>query len=180
MTPTPPNTVARLKVHYHGPFGIHTMLFHARTGMGDIDFGTAVHNIVIAMVGATWNGTVFDRAEFAAAGSNIFVPDPSWAPVARLSATNPPATAAPSHFAHFGGRSPTTGKRAKWYLFEDTLGDTADMRLSSAENADVSAIVSAIIAANEQVGAIDGSAITPYAYANVGQNDYITHKARRS
>ena len=54
------------------------------------------------------------------------------------------------------------------------------MRLSSAENADVSAIVSAIIAANEQVGAIDGSAITPYAYANVGQNDYITHKARRS
>jgi hypothetical protein len=180
MTPTPPNTTARLKVHYTGPFGSHTMLFHALEGGGDVDFRTAVHNIVIAMVGACWNTTTFNLAEFAPAGSNVFSIDTGWTTVTRSSATNPGVSDAPSHFAQFGGRSPTTGKRVKWYLFEDTLRDTEDMRFTTAESGDVDAIVDAITAALDQVGAIDGSAIVPYQYANVGQNDYLTHKARRS
>jgi len=180
MAPTDPNTTARLKVHYHGPFGAHTMLFHAQTGEGDATFRTDVLNVILAMSGACWNGTTFDRAEFAAAGSSIFSEDPGWSVVTRTSATNPAASDAPSHFAQFGGRSPTTGKRAKWYLFEDTLRDTSDMRFSVGENADVLAIVEAIEAGAATIGAIDGSPIGVYQYANVGQNDYLTHRARRT
>jgi hypothetical protein len=180
MAPTPPNTTARLKVHYHGPFGAHTMLFHALTGEGDATFRTDVLNVILAMSGMCWNTTTFDRAEFAAAGSSIFSIDPGWSVVTRSSATNPAATDAPSHFAQFGGRSPTTGKRVKWYLFEDANRDTADMRFTTVENADVAAVVDAIEAGSSTIGCIDGSPIGVYQYANVGQNDFLTHKARRS
>jgi hypothetical protein len=156
------------------------MLFHAQTGEGDATFRTDVLNVILAMSGACWNGTTFDRAEFAAAGSSIFSEDPGWSVVTRTSSTNPGAGDAPSHFAQFGGRSPSTGKRAKWYLFEDALGDTADMRFSVGESADVSDIVDAIEAGAATIGAIDGTPIGVYQYANVGQNDYLTHRARRT
>jgi hypothetical protein len=156
------------------------MLFHAQTGEGDATFRTDVLNVILAMSGMCWNGTTFDSAEFAAAGSNIFSLDPGWSVVTRTSSTNPAATDAPSHFVQFGGRSPSTGKRVKYYLFEDATRDTADMRFSIAENADVAAVVDAIEAGAATIGAIDGTPITVYQYANVGQNDFLTHKARRS
>jgi hypothetical protein len=54
------------------------------------------------------------------------------------------------------------------------------MRFSVGENADVLAIVEAIEAGAATIGAIDGSPIGVYQYANVGQNDYLTHRARRT
>jgi len=178
MTPTPPNTTIRYKVHYSGPFNEHTMLFHGLTGIDPIVLRTSVQNVVIAMSGAQWNTTTWHTAEVALAGSDIFNVDVGWTDVTRSSATNPAADDAPSHFAQFGGRSPTTGKRAKWYLFEDTMGDTADMRFSGGENADVAAIVAAFVAESDVIGAIDGTDLVFYNYANVGQNDHLTHKAR--
>lgn len=178
MPPTPPATTIRYKVHYTGPFNSHTMLFHGILGADPIVLRNAVRNVAIAMSGAQWNTTTWHAAEVALAGNTFFTADVGWTAVTRTSATNPSASSAPSHFANFGGRSPTTGKRVKFYLFEDTLGDTEDMRFSGPENADVAAIVNELISEDTVIGAIDGTDVVWYNYANVGQNDFLTHKAR--
>jgi hypothetical protein len=179
MAPVPPNTTNRYKVHYTGPFGSHTMLFHGVTGTTQATLRAAVAEVVGDMAGMTWNGTSFDRAEYSAAGSSFFVADPDWDAIVRVSGTNPAATDAPSHFSQFGGRSPTTGVRAKWYLFEDALRDNEDMRFTTADSGDVAAVVASLSANSTSIATIDGTAFSAYGYANVGQNDYLTHKARQ-
>lgn len=179
MSPTPPNTTSRYKVHYTGPFGSHTMLFHGVTGVTQAELRAGVAAIVNDMSGQTWNTTTFNSAEFSAAGSSFFTLDAEWDAITRTSATNPGVNDAPSHFVQYGGRTPSTGKRAKFYLFESTLRDNDTMRYTVADDADVAAIVSEFISQNAVVGAIDGNALAYYGYANVGQNDYLTHKARQ-
>jgi hypothetical protein len=178
MPPANPTATSRLKVHYTGPFGQHDMLFHAVSLVARATLVASVRNVLTVMVGLCWNTTSFDGAEFAAAGSNLFFPETPWTPITRTSATNPAATDAPSHFTQFGARSGVDGRRAKWYLFEDTLRDTADMRFSIAESADVADVVAAFEAEATVIGSITGTTLNWYQYANVGQNDYITHRAR--
>jgi hypothetical protein len=179
MAAADPLQAIRLKVHYTGPFGEHTMLFHGVDGVSQADLVTSVRNVLTVMVGLTWNTTSFDRAEQAIAGSNLFFAVPAWTPITRTSATNPAATDSPSHFAQFGGRSNFDGRRVKYYLFEDAMRDNEDMRFTYADNADVADVVDALAAEEDVIGTITGSQYVPYQYANVGQNDYLTHKARR-
>jgi len=178
MAPVDPNTTSRLKVHYTGPFGQHDMLFHAVSLVARATLVTSVRNVLTVMVGLCWNTTSFDGAEFSSAGSNLFFPQTDWVAITRTSATNPAATDAPSHFTQFGARSEVDGRRAKWYLFEDALRDTVDMRYSVAENSDVADVIEAFEAENTVIGSISGTPLSWYQYANVGQNDYITHRAR--
>jgi len=179
MAPVPPLTTNRYKVTYTGPFGTHTMLFHGISTSTQSELRGDVTEVVNDLSGMTWNGTSFFKAEYALAGSPLFFNDPDWTAVTRTSATNPTATDAPSHFVEFGGRTLIGGVRVKLYLFESTLRDNADMRYSVADDADVAAIVDTLNDESTSIAAINGNRATWYNYANVGQNDYLTHKARR-
>ena len=179
MAPIDPLTTNRYKVSYTGPFGTHTMLFHGINSSTQSELRDSVAEVINDMSGMTWNGTTFNKAEYALDGSPLFFDDPDWTTITRTSATNPTATDAPSHFVQFGGRTLIGGVRVKLYLFETTLRDNEDMRYSVADDADVALIVDDLNDPSTSIAAINGNRATWYGYANVGQNDYLTHKARR-
>lgn len=179
MAPVPPNTTMRLRVHYTGPFDSHTMLFHAQTGITVADFVGDVQDIVDQLVNIQYNGTVWATAELAAAGSPLFFPEASWTPITSGSGFNPAVGSGPSTFIQFGGRGLNNGVRVKLYAFETYLLPTNNMRYTAGENAAVDAVVTELLDANNNVGAIDGDVVGWYNYANSGQNDFITHRARR-
>lgn len=179
MAPVPPNTTMRLRAHYTGPFDSHTMLFHATTGLSEADFIGDVQDIIDQMANCQYNGTVWDTAELAAAGSNLFFPVATWTPITSGSAINPVTGSGPSTFIQWGGRGLNDGVRVKLYLFETYLLPTDNMRYTPGENAAVDAVVTELQSADNNVGAIDGDTVGWYNYANSGQNDFITHRARR-
>ena len=74
MAPVPPNTAKRIRAHYVGPFGTHSMLFHATTGLADADFIGDVVDALDQMVNCQYNGTTWDTAEIAQPGSALFFP----------------------------------------------------------------------------------------------------------
>lgn len=176
MAPVNPNTALRLKAHYSGPLGTHTMLFHGLPGTTPVVMADAVRAIIQDLTTLQWNGTSWDSAQVAAAGSNFFFPI-SWTPITVASVLNPQANDTVGEYLEFGGRS-TTGRRTKIYLFEQVLGITPDMRYSTTENEGVNDIIAALNS-NEAIGAIDGTAVTWYGYANYGINDYWQKRARR-
>jgi hypothetical protein len=156
------------------------MLFHSETGADAATFEADVRVVLEAMKGQCWNGTTFGTAEKAAAGSNLFFLVDDWEPIVRTSSTNPGVTDSPAHFVQYGGRSQEDGVRAKLYLFEAATKDNAEMRIPVGDDADVAAVVEALNVTTDTIGSISGSTVVWYAYANTGQNDYITHRARRS
>jgi hypothetical protein len=178
MAPADPTATIRYKVSYTGPFGTHKMLFHGVDGTTLDDLRDAVASVIAPMVGSCWNTTTFNIGEFALVGNTFYSIDVSWVTQTRTSSTNPGVNDAPSHFAQWGARSTGSGRRAKWYLFETAIRDNDTMRYQAADNADVGDVVDALVAADGVIGVIDGTLMTVYQYANVGQNDHLTHKAR--
>jgi hypothetical protein len=154
------------------------MLFHGGTEDTAASLRAVVEPVIEAMSGACWNTTSFHTGEFAEAGSPFFFPDAGWTTITRTSATNPGAEDSPSQFLQWGGRSSNDGTRVKLYLFEQVYKGSADMRFSYAENADVAAVLDVLNAFENTVSTISGAIPTWYNYANLGQNDYITHKSR--
>lgn len=179
MAPVSPTTTNRLRLTYTGPFGTHTMVFHGRVGSTQSGLRAAVVAVVAAMTGFQWNTTVWDKAEYAPAGSNIFNIDTAWSTIVATNGNNPTAASAPSGFAQFGGRGNGDGVRAKWYLFEDVADSNATMRIQAGDNATIAGVISALEDNSAVIGNIAGSLLSIYQYANLGQNDYLTHKARR-
>lgn len=180
MAPTDPTTALRMKVHYSGIFGAHVMLFHGQTGVALAALAASVANIINQMKDACWDQTRFDVAEYSNPGSNIFLPYAPWTPVQSASTFAPQLGDAPSAFVQFGGRSTSTGKRAKWYLFNSRIPDNFKMRVPLGSVGAVDGVIAALDNESGVIGAIDGSELGIYKYANVGQNDYLTHKARRT
>jgi hypothetical protein len=155
------------------------MLFRApdaESESGLVADATAVINL---MTLAQFDGTTWSTADFAEAGSDIFLPASGWTPIVGDSGINPSAGQAPSTFVEFGGRS-AGGHRVKLYLFETFFQYTDDMRYEAGESAILDDIIAQLNDPLSEICAIDGLATTWYSYANVGQNDYITHRARRS
>lgn len=178
MAPTDPTTTSRFRITYTGPFNTHTMLFHGRVGVAQASVRSAVAAIVTQMLGAQWNGTTWNQAEYAAAGSNLFFPDASWTTLTASNANNPTSTSSPSGFQQYGGRGLTTGIRAKWYLFEVVSATTQDMRFARAESTTFGNIIGAFESVSASIGNVAGGLLSMYQYCNVGQNDYLTKKAR--
>jgi hypothetical protein len=67
----------------------------------------------------------------------------------------------------------------KLYLFETVEKGNEDMRLLRADSADVDAVLDVLDAFENTISTISGQVPVWYQYANLGQNDYLTHKARR-
>lgn len=180
MSVTPRNTALRLKVHYQGPFGAHTMLFHGQTGTTAAELVASAQNIINLMKDACWDGTTFNVAEISQPGSDIFTIYPAWVPKVASNGIAPNAVSSPSTFLQFGGRSTSTGKRAKWYLFECREQPSQKMRYQLGQNGRVDGILAALDNEAGVIAAVDGTEVVPYRYANVGENDFLTHRARRS
>lgn len=180
MTPIPPNTATRLKVFYHGPFGSHTMLFHKAAGATDAAFVSGVRAVLTEMADCMWNGATFDRAELASAGSNVFGPYTPWAPIASATGADPTTYDSPSTFIMWGGRAADSGVRVKLYLFEVREHPVHNMRYEYGELGRIDQVTDALDLNSEVIGTIEGSGAVWYTYANVGENDYLTHRARRS
>jgi hypothetical protein len=156
------------------------MLFHFQAGTTSDDALTTITSVVDAMANAQWDGTSWDQMEFAVGGSDIFAPV-GWAAVTADTGFNPTGDSPPSNYVNFLGRSPTTGVRARWFLFENPLAGDNQMRYTRGEKTQVDDVVDALVtAALDNLGAIDGTGITIKLYANLGQNDHLTKRARRS
>jgi hypothetical protein len=179
MAAADPIAQIRYRVSYVGPFNRHNMLFHSVGASSLIDLRTGVAAIITAMASCVWETVVFDRAETAEAGSPFYFPDPAWTSIPSTTADNPSIAAAPSQFVQWGGRSPFDGRRVKWYLFESIMGNSASMRLAEFVNSAVDAVTNALQDNGDVVGTISGSQYVVYRYANLGQNDLITHNARQ-
>jgi len=179
MAPADPNAQIRLRVSYLGPFNRHNMLFHSVGASSLVDLRTGVQAIITAMASCVWETVAFDRAEVADAGSPFFFPDAGWTSILSTTADNPSITNSPAQFVQWGGRAPFDGRRAKWYLFESIFGNNNSMRLAEFVNPAVDAVTNALQDNGDVVGTITGSQYVVYRYANLGQNDHITHEARQ-
>jgi hypothetical protein len=155
------------------------MLFHAVGASSLVDLRTGVAAIITAMASCVWEAVAFDRAETAAPGSPFYFPDAGWTSILSTTAVTPGPTESPSQFVQWGGRSDFDGRRAKWYLFESIFGNSNTMRLAEFVNPQVDAVINALQDNGDVVGTITGSQYTVYRYANLGQNDHITHEARQ-
>jgi len=180
MPPVDPTTTMRIKAQYSGPLGTHKMLFHAQDGIDRAEFLGDVQDFVDLAAALQYDGTVWDSAEFADAGSALFFPMPEWAPITSTSGIDPAVASSPSTFLQWGGRTTGAGVRVKLYLFETYAGPTQNMKYLPGLSAAVDAVTTELQSEDNNIGAIDGGVVIWYSYANVGQNDYLTHRARRS
>jgi len=178
MAEVDPTTTCRLRLHYNGPFGEHTMLFHGRTGVSESALSGAVFNVVSTFAPLMFSDVVFTSAEFAAAGSPLFF-NSLWTTVNSTGPEDPTINSSPSTFMQFGGRGDSDGVRVKLYLFETGFQYRADMRYNAGENADLDDAIAQLQTQDSVIGNIAGNRVIWYNYVNVGQNDYLTHKARR-
>jgi len=178
MAPTDPNTAPRLRVTYTGPFGTHTMLFHGNLGTDAGDLAGDVSDFIDQAKELQYDGTVWSTAEFADEGSNLFFAYPGWTPITSTTGNDPGVASSPSAFVQFGGRDASSGTRVKLYLFEVTQQATQTMRINAGESALVDAVITELKSVDNNIANIAGRTPIWYSYANVGQNDFLTHKAR--
>ena len=179
MAPLPVNGTDRLKCTYSGPFGTHTMVFRAPDGETHAGLLADVQALVPFLAACQYDGTVWGTAEYSASGSDIFLPEVDWIAITSDSGVNPAGTNGPSAFLEFGGRS-AGGRRVKFYLFETFFSPNDKMKIEQGQSTLVDDVVGQLNDDGSEICAIDGLVTTYYTYANVGQNDYITHRARRS
>ena len=179
MPPVPPNTTGRLRVHYTGPYGTHTALFHAITGTSEPDLIASVQDYVTAAAVAQYNGTVWDTAEFCVAGSTIFNPASGWTPITSTSGISPSANNDPARFVQWGGRASVSGVRVKLYVFEEYIDTVPAMKYLAGVNATLDAVTAVLQDVANLIGCIDGFAPVWKTYVNVNSNDHLVHRARR-
>jgi len=179
LTPVNPTTTLRIRAHYTGPFGDHTMLLHAVLGATLSEFQSAVATLIVLFQPLQWDGTTWPTAEFASPGSNIFLPVRAWTPIYQSSTITPDYNACPSMFLNWAGRDTTVGTRVKLYLFETYINIRKDMRWNHGENSVVDAVVDALNDESSVIGNIAGRIPVWNNNGIVGENAYLTHKARR-
>lgn len=179
MAPVNPTTTIRIRAHYNGPMGDHTMLFHGVTGTALIDLQAAVAAFASLAGDLQYQGTSWTTAEFALAGSAIFLPVPGWVAINDSSTNAANVNSSPSRFLNWVGRDATVGTRVKLYLFEIYATAKQDMRWNAGEAAPIDAITDFLNDEASVIGNIAGRVPVWNDYANVGENDYLTHRARR-
>ena len=179
MAAVNPLTTWRMKVQYAGPFGRHTMLFHGQIEDTSVDNLVGdVQDFIDQAVALQWQGTTWDVAEVAAPTVAFFTPLIDWTPINSTSGIDGTTDHAPSAFVQFGGRSITSGVRVKLYLFETFVQPDANMRKGATELTAVGNVITELNSSDNEICAVDGSLVIWKNYANLGQNDHLTHKAR--
>lgn len=176
MPAVDPHTTSRLYVKYHGPTGSHTMVFHGTTGTTQADLTAAAIEVLDGMAPLTYAGTVFDNADYAAAGSAFSFPV-TWTTIASPSGAVWDDADGKGKFLQWGGRG-ADGVRAKWYLFECPASLKKDMRWNRGESGGIDDVMDLLNANIASIGSISGSTLSIYNYANINLNDHAVHRAR--
>jgi hypothetical protein len=119
-------------------------------------------------------------ADYFPDGNNASQPVSGWVPIVNTTSSAPSADAAPSQFYNLVGRGSTTARRVKYYIFETAFEPNVAMRYTTAQSPSVEDLVDYLnsVASLETTIAEDKPFWKPY--ANVGQNDFLTHRARRT
>jgi len=168
----------RLKVLQSGPRGTHHMLFRAIPASDVAAVVTEVRSIVTLMNGLCLDGTSWASAEWAAEGSEVFLPVSWGAAITAASGAAASAVDEYGRYVRFEGKS-TTGARVSWALFNvlNTTG-TANNRLTGAENAAVNNIVAGLNGSTSILCAIDQNPFFMKTYGNTGINDAVAKRSR--
>lgn len=168
----------RLKVTQTGPRGTHKMTFRVVPGTSVADAISAVQPVIEAMFPILLNGVTWASAEYAAEGSDVFLPT-TFAPIPQGGATENVDNSYPyGQYVNFIGRS-TGGSRVAFYLFNVTKATmTANNRLTAAEAASLTNILTVFAANADVLCGIDQNPFVLKAYANTGINDDVAKKAR--
>lgn len=176
MTPVPAHTASQLRVMYTGADAEHSMLFHGVAGSAEADLIAAAHAVCTLMALGCWTGTAFHSAEYTAAGATVSHPV-TWTAINAPGGSDPSPNRSPGRFIQAGGRD-GAGKRVKLYLFSTGAVANPTMRLIYGASAYVSNLLDALTANDGIIGTVAGGVPTWKAYLNIGENDYITHRAR--
>jgi hypothetical protein len=173
-----PTNTPRLRMTQTGPRGTHKMVFRVVPGTTPAGALAAVTPVIEAMLPFMISATAWASAEFAAEGSEVFLPVP-FTPIVHadgVEAVNP--TNAYGLYINWIGRS-SAGSRAAFYLFNVGVGSmTANNRLTPAENASITALLAAFDANNTVLCAIDQNPFVLKAYGNTGINADVAKKSR--
>lgn len=167
----------RLTVYYTGPLGSHRMHFWKVNGALWADFYDQVRAVVGDIVDIQYEDTVWHTAERQDAGNNFSTPV-AWPPITSVLAANPTGADTVGEYLNLVGRSTSTGRRARLYIFEQVFGPSTSMRLANGSNLQIDQLIDNLNNQGNAIGAIDGSAVTWKNYANLGINDYWTRQAR--
>ncbi len=168
----------RLRVTQTGPRGTHKMTFRVASGSDSAAALTAVTPILELMFPLMLNHTAWASAEFAAEGSDVFLPV-AFTPLAAPENTENVDNSYPyGQYVNFVGRT-GSGSRVAYYLFNVTRATmTANNRLTTAEHASLAALLAAFAANVPPLVGIDQNGYVLKAYANTGINDQVAKKAR--
>jgi hypothetical protein len=164
MAPLPPDTTARFRVNYSTNTEQHD--FQVRSTSSPSAVGTIVDTFLTALSAALFSfeiGTV----EFAAIGSNIFLPVTTGIE-GNTYGTGIGLVEQRPWFYGFIGRS-ALGR--KWHL--DVFGAISlgtNYRWSPGEYTIMDNAIAALQGASPNILGIDGAAVTVYTYANAGVN----------
>lgn len=164
MAPLPPNSTGRFKIKYSTVGRDHD--FQLRATISPSALGTLVGLFLTTLSGAIRELTV-NTVEFAASGTDIFLPVTSGIEGGAYGSGTTTVTAIPQ-FLGFVGRS-ASGRR--WHL--DLFGAAAvgeDYRYLPGENADIDAGVAILQGGFPDILGIDGTPVTVYTYVNAGFN----------
>lgn len=172
MAPLPPESTARTYISYQANGHPHVASFrHAGAGAPSEDFLEGLDDIMIAMNPFMPDDWAFLGASYSADGSNIRLPL-TFTPTAFAGAQSVLPGAAPAYFDVVGRSSAGRRWRSFWLgtTYNPTLvsGTAGDYRITTAELATVSTLVSAYITSD--IIAIDGNPITYKPYVDIGFN----------
>lgn len=172
MPALPPDSTARLYIAYNANGHEHVASFrYAGSGAPDSTFLEGIDEILIALNPFMPSDWAFLGASYSVPGSNVRL-GLTFTPTAFAGAQSPVPGAAPSYLS-LVGRS-ASGKRWRSFILGQSFtpflsGSTnGDYRVTTAEDANVSALVSAYITSD--VIAIDGGVISYKPYINLGFN----------
>jgi len=172
MAPLPPNSTPRFKVNYTVNGLEHD--FQIRSAASPAAIGLIVDAFLIAITDALYQLTI-STVEFAADGSNIFLPVTTGIE-GNVYSTGASAPQDAMWFYGFIGRS--TGGR-KWHL--NVFGARSlgtNYHFAPGENGDLDAGVVVLASATPDIVAIDGLEVNVYTYINAGVNAYWQREVR--
>lgn len=168
----------RLKVLQTGPRGTHHMVFRFPQATSLANMITQARAVCSSLVGICLDGTSWESAENANEGSEVFTPVAWGLPITVATGAGVTANDEYGRYVNFVGRS-LAGSRVAWYVFNVTRATgTANNRLTNAENANISTILSAFAGEGINFVAIDQNAFVMKSYANTGINDAVAKKSR--
>jgi hypothetical protein len=168
----------RLRVTQTGARGSHKLTFRYPPAGVLADAIAAARSIVTLMLAFNLSGTSYESAEWAAEGSDVFLPATWGSPI--TGGAQPAATNAVPYglYLNFLGRT-SAGSRVAWYVFNThPNSQSANNRLTPAESSDVTDLIAAFTTSATVLCGIDQNTFVMKAYANTGINDRIAKKSR--